>query len=400
MNTKEMTLYRAKLHFVSRPLADIPAKVREEFERIADTVRPGMRIALGIGSRGISNTELIAKTLVACIRERGAEPFIIPAMGSHGGATAEGQREVLRSYGVTEEACGAPVIASMEVVKIGEIGGDRPAGVYMDRNAYVADGVIVMNRVKAHTDFHGAYESGIVKMLTIGLGKQAQALAVHKYGANGLRDLIPEISRVVLKSGKILGGLAILEDGYENTADLRMALPEEFYEVDHEVLLRSKEMMPHLPFDRIDVLIVEQMGKNISGTGMDPNIIGRVRIEGQEDALPFCSRIVVLGLTPESHGNALGIGLADVTTRAVADEIDWEATYANVVTSGFLQRGFLPIVAKDEKEAVSIALRTCGGSEEGYRVVRIRDTLHIDEIRISESLIPELLASGLGEIVR
>ena len=390
MNEKKWNMHRVKMHFQSQPLADVPAKVREEFAKIQDAVRPGMRIAIGVGSRGVSNTALIAKTLVSCIRERGAEPFLIPAMGSHGGATAEGQREVLRGYGVTEEYCGAPILSSMEVVRVGSIGGDRPAEVYMDRNAYEADGVIVLNRVKAHTDFHGYHESGIVKMLTIGLGKQAQALAVHRYGAEGLRDLIPEISKEVLKTGKILGGLAILEDGYENTADLVMARPEEFFRVDHELLGRSKEMMPHLPFARIDVLIVEEMGKNISGTGMDPNIIGRVRIEGQEDALPFCSKIVVLGLTPESHGNALGIGLADVTTRAVADQIDWEATYANVITSGFLQRGFLPIVAKDEEEAISIALRTCGRpADEGCRIVRIKDTLHIDEIEISDALMEE-----------
>ena len=391
-----ITLTPARIDLKQQIVEDIPGKVREEFRTIAPNIRPGMKIAVTAGSRGINNIALIIKTAVDCLKEAGAEPFIIPAMGSHGGATAEGQRAVLAGYGVTEEAMGVPVKSSMEVVKIGETE-DPKISVFMDKNAWEADGVLDVNRVKCHTDFHGVHESGIVKMLCIGLGKHAQALAVHKYGADGLRDYVPVVAKKVIGSGKIVGAIAILEDGFDHTADIKCALPADIFRVDEEFNRRSHELIAKLPFDQIDVLIVDRMGKEVSGTGLDTNVIGRIRIPGQEDGLPFIRKIVVLNLSEASHGNALGIGLADVTTRSLADSIDWKATYENVITSGFLQRGFLPIVAENDKEAVDIAVRTSGQPDlSGLRVARIESTLKLGKAYLSAPLLKELTEKGRG----
>jgi len=268
--------------------------------------------------------------------------------------------------------------------------------VYMDAHAHDADGTIVINRIKAHTDFHGTHESGIVKMLVIGLGKHKQAALMHDYGADGLRDFIPLAARVVLETGKILGALAIIEDGHENTAEIEFATRENFFAVDAALLLRSKELMAKLPFDAIDALIVEQMGKDLSGSGMDTNVIGRMRIKGQPDTAPDCGRIAVLDLTEASHGNAVGVGLADITTRRLADKIDWHITNMNTLTSGFLQRGFLPIVAEDEMQAIDLATGN-KHTAEGLKLARIRDTLHLNEVYLTEALLTELLAKGKGE---
>lgn len=395
-----ISVCKVRLFQHKEEVADIQAKVREEFTKIRERIRPGMRIAVAVGSRGINQIDRITKTLIDCLKDAGAVPFIVPAMGSHGGATAEGQREVLRGYGVTEEAMGVPICSSMEVVKIAELEDPVRLSVYMDRYAYDADGVIVTGRVKCHTDFHGEHESGIVKMLTIGLGKHAQALAVHAYGAKGLRDYIPFVSKRVLESGKILGALAILEDGYDHTADLKIALSEEIFRVDSEFLERSRKLIAGLPFEEIDVLIVDEMGKEISGTGMDTNIIGRMRIPGEPEGTPFCHSIAVLGLSEASHGNALGVGLADVTTRRLADAVDWNATNENVITSGFLQRGFLPVVAVNDKEAVRIAVRSCGKPDiSNLKLARIKNTLDLEEVYLSRALFQEMQEKVSGEKV-
>lgn len=389
MNIYDVKMARVRLSHVSAPIADIPGKVMHELRDLQ--VKKGARIAVACGSRGISNISLIAASVVKCLIEKGAEPFIIPAMGSHGGATGAGQAQVLADYGITEETMGVKVISQMDTVRIGSTGGDPDIPVYMDKNAWESDGVIVINRVKPHTDFHGTHESGIVKMLTIGLGKQRQAETTHFYGADGLRDQIPRISQRVIDSGKIIGAVAILEDGYDNTSDICYAPADKIFEVDSQFIERSRRMMARLPFDDIDVLIVDRQGKNYSGTGMDTNVIGRLRIPGQEDGTPRCSRIAVLDLSDESHGNALGVGLADVTTKRFYDKIDWHATNENVITSGFLQRGFLPIVAQSDISAISIALNSCGARDaKSARVVRIRSTLELEEILVSEALIASL----------
>ncbi|MDR2515372.1 MAG: nickel-dependent lactate racemase [Christensenellaceae bacterium] len=399
MRLSEVPLHRVKLRQLSAPLGDIPQKLRAEFSlSVAPKLRPGMRIALALGSRGINNLALIAQTLVGLLREAGTSCFIVPAMGSHGGATPEGQRAVLADYGITEEKIGAPVLSSLEVVSLGSTGGNPDIPVFIDKAAFGADGVIAVNRIKPHTDFHGEHESGIVKMLTIGLGKHRQAIQMHTYGASGLRDYIPRVSQKVIESVKILSCLAVLEDGYDQTADLAFASGDEIFALDKAFLARSRQMMAKLPFEQLDVLVVDEMGKDLSGTGMDTNVIGRLRIDGQADGLPKVGAIAVLGLTPASHGNALGVGLADVCTRRLAEQIDWSATYQNVVTSGFLARGFLPVVRDDDKSAIELAIASSGArNPAALRLARIRNTLHLDEILVSQPLLDELLQSGRGE---
>lgn len=397
MEAATVKVCKARIDQERCPLEDVAGKVRAEFAHIEKNIRPGMSIAITAGSRGVANIALVIKTIVECLRERGAEPFVIPAMGSHGGANSQGQRAVLEGYGITEAYVGAPIRSSMEVVRIDHL--ERPdLDVFMDRFAWESDGVIAVNRVKVHTDFHGSHESGIVKMLTIGLGKHAQALAVHRYGADGLRDYIPLVSQRVIQSGKILGAFALLEDGCDQTADIRAALPEEIFAVDSAFLERSRKLFAQLPLGEVDALIVDTMGKELSGTGMDPNVIGRVRIDGQADGGPHVRRLAVLDLSDGSHGNAIGVGLADITTRKLVEQIDWKATYENVITSGFLSRGFLPLVAESDRRAVALALSTCGVPvTDQFRLARIRDTLHLSEAYVSLPLLRELTQSGRGE---
>lgn len=387
MNPEEIKIGKISLRANQAPLADINARMRQIFPKIAGRIRPGMRIAVAVGSRGIYQIDRIVRSLVELLAQAGAVVYIVPAMGSHGGATGEGQAEILADYGINQATMGVPVRSSMQVITLGSTGGTPDLPVYMDREASLADQVIVVNRVKAHTDYHGRHESGLIKMMAIGLGKQAQANVLHRYGAAGLREHIPRVAQCMVASGKILAGLAILEDGGDQTADLEFALGEEIFALDAEFLLRSKQLMPRLPFDQVDVLIIDEMGKDISGTGMDTNIIGRLCIRGEKDGLPDCTRIAVLRLTPGSHGNAIGIGLADITTRCLVGQIDWNATRTNVMTSGFLERSFLPFVADSDRQAVEIALANCWRQDVAeVRLARIRNTLHLDEIYVSPAL--------------
>lgn len=398
MKCSEIRLSKIKLQHTLAPLADVEAAVRQEMQGVREDVRPGMRVAITVGSRGIHQIARIVACAVDELRAMGAEPFIIPAMGSHGGATAQGQTEVLRSYGVDEAHVHAPVCATMEVVQIGETEGEPRIPVFMDRLAWEADGVLAINRVKPHTDFHGPHESGIVKMLTIGLGKHRQALEMHQYGAAGLRDYIVRVSREVVRSGKVLGALGILEDGYDNTSRVVLARGEDIFTKDAELLEQSRQYMAKLPFADLDLLIIDCMGKNYSGTGLDTNVIGRLCIRGQEDGKPFCRRIVTLDLSEESHGNALGIGLSDVVTRRLLDRVDWDATMQNVLTSGFLERGFVPIVQNTDRDAVAVGLRCLGrkATAEDARIVRIANTLDLEYAWVSPALLREWSAVHPG----
>ena len=397
MDPNEIMVCKAKLFHPSAPLQDVYAKVKDTVKQLGAVIKPGSRIAVAVGSRGIANIAVITKALTDYLKQTGAEPFIIPAMGSHGGATAEGQAEFLQGYGISEKTIGVPVISSMEVEYIGDAGHPEPFPVYIDKNAFNSDGVIIVNRVKSHTDFHGDNESGIIKMLVIGLGKHKQAALMHRYGADGLRDLVPVAAKKVLSCGKIIGGLGILEDGYDETSDIVFASPDEFFNVDSALLKRSKELMAKLPFDAVDSLIIDKMGKDISGSGMDTNIIGRLRIKGQTDTLPDCDRIAVLDLTDTSHGNATGVGLADITTRRLVDKIDWQATNANIITSGFLQRGFLPVVAENDIEAVDLAVNGANHTPESIKFARIKSTLDLAEVYVSKALLSELISKNKGE---
>jgi hypothetical protein len=382
---------KVEVEFISDPIFDIPAEVSSQLELFRPRVTEGMRIAITAGSRGIANIALILKTTISTLKSFGADPFIVPAMGSHAGATAEGQTAMLSEYGITEEAMGAPILSSMKVEAVGVLPGDEGLPLYMDAYAHAADAVFVVNRVKAHTDFHGANESGIAKMLSIGLGKHAQAIATHEYLVDGLRSFIPRIAEAIISGGHILGGLGIVEDGYDQTSIIRAVNAQDLVKVDAELLTLSKAMMPSLPFTDIQLLIVDWLGKNISGTGMDPNIIGRLGINGEDDSLPNINTIALFDLTTESHGNGLGVGLADVIPRSLAEKVDWKATYENVCTSRFLRRGALPVTMDSDRVVIDTALSVCGhATKDTLRMVRIRDTLHIDEIYVSDALLSEL----------
>lgn len=374
----------------SRPLLDVAGAVRMQLQRLRSGVRPGARIAIAVGSRGIANLALIVRETVSALKAWGCVPFIVPAMGSHGGATAEGQEAILASYGVTEAQVGAPVRSSMETVRLGCVWG-TDVQVYMDRLAYESDGVIAINRVKAHTDFHGLHESGICKILVIGLGKHAQALSCHAYLSKGLKDYIPKVAQMVIASGKIIGAVGIVEDGYDQTSEISAAPAEEILEMDSQLLQRAKERMPRLPFEQCDILLVDRMGKNISGTGMDTNILGRTRIQNQPDEKPEITTVCVFNLTPEGHGNALGVGLADLIPQRLLEQIDWDSTYQNVLTSRFLQRGFLPVVRPTDRDVVEAAYAVCGVPDRRkVRLAYIRDTLSLSRMYVSDAALKTL----------
>lgn len=373
-------------------ILDIESRVRSEVLAKMPGLKPKARVAVATGSRGIAHIDRIVKAAVEALKELGYSPFIVPAMGSHGGATAEGQRATLESYGITEARMGVPIHSSLEVVELPRE--DCPVPVYMDAFAYKADATLVVNRVKIHTDFHSVHESGIVKMCVIGLGKHAQALAIHRYGVYGLSNYILPAARQVLKHGNIALGLAILENAYDQPQIIQAVLPADFETEDRRLLELNRRTAPRLPSDDIDLLFVDYLGKNISGTGLDTNVIGRTRVRDvREPEPPRIKAIVVSDLTPESHGNALGMGLADFITRALADKIDFAATYENGLTSSFNQRAHMPVVASDERQAFEWAQRIWGSVEaEAARIVRIRNTLDLTEFYVSEPLLDEVLA--------
>jgi lactate racemase-like protein len=383
-----------------RPQVDVEEALREELgrEEIASTVRPGMSVALTAGSRGIAEINVVLRTLVEILKEMGAEPFIVPAMGSHGGATAEGQVEILESLGVTEEFCRAPIRSSMEVVQLTET--EREVPVYMDRIASEANGVVVVNRIKAHTDFRSSIESGLLKMASIGLGKHEAALALHGYGVEGIRDFMVEVGTEVFDSGHVLFGVGLVENAYDEPAHIEAILPKDVPRREEELLREYMEMMPVLPISEIDILYVDALGKNYSGTGMDTNVIGRFRILGVEEPESPKVRYVIVGnLSEESHGNALGVGLADLTTQRLAEQIDRESTNANVLTSTFVERAKVPMVMANDREALETATRcNWGVPPEETRMVRIPNTLHLEYLYVSENLVHEALQNDNVEI--
>lgn len=373
-------------------MADIEQTVHDQLARSGVRFSSGASIALAVGSRGIANLQQITSSVAGYLKKLGAKPFVVPAMGSHGGATAEGQASVLETYGVSEERIGCPIRSSMNVVPIENGGLKHP--LFMDRFAWEADGIMVINRIKPHTDFHGTYESGLLKMCVIGLGKEKQASEMHRFGIHGLRDLIPQAARKILATGKIMGGIGIVENAYDETALIEVIPGRLIPEREPNLLQLARENMARLPVDKLDVLMVDQLGKNISGSGIDTNIIGRIRIDGEPDPKsPRIRSIVVHDLTEETHGNACGVGLADVVTARLRDKIDFEVTYKNIVTSGFLERGKLPVVAATDREALEVALRGAGCREvESARIIRIRDTLHLSELLVSNPVLEDLRA--------
>lgn len=394
-------MVKVRQRFRPDRIANVRQVILQELdcEEIRGRFRQGQRIAVAVGSRGIASIAEITKTVIDKLKELGTHPFIVPAMGSHGGANPDGQKEVLMSYGITEATMEAPIEASMEVIQLGTTASGTP--VFFSKPAYEADGVVVVNRVKNHTNFRGPVESGLMKMLVIGLGKHKGATYVHKQGFERFAQLIPEVGRAIIERAPITCGLALVENGYHEQMLIRAVTPDKFEATDMELLDIAHAAMPRILFDAIDVLIVEKIGKNISGSGMDPNVTGRFS-EPFMMALrpePRVQKVVVLGLTEESHGNAIGLGSADVTTTSVIAQIDKEKTYANAITSTILRGGAIPMALDNDLQAIAVALKTCNRIEPSEaKVVRIRTTANLDEIEISESLLPEAEANDNIEI--
>jgi len=382
---------KVKQRFAATALDDVAAGVRQTLAEagLQEAIQPGQRIAVSSGSRGISNIPLITRTVIDCVKEAGGNPFLLPAMGSHGGANPAGQKEVLASYGIDEESMGCPVEATMDVVEVGRLADETP--VLLNRLAWEADGVILINRIKPHTSFRGRFESGLMKMMTIGLGSHKGATIAHSQGAEGLARLIPAWGSEILAKAPILLGLAILENAYEQTARVEALRPEKFISREPHLLEEARVAMPRIMVQGIDLLIIEELGKNISGTGMDTNVVGRMLLPGvKEPDSPGVARIVALDLTDESHGNANGVGLADIITRRFYERIDFKATYANVFTTTFLNRAYVPVIMESDREAIEAALDVQRLEKtERARVVRIKNTLDVGEIEISETLLRE-----------
>ncbi|MDQ7848709.1 MAG: lactate racemase domain-containing protein [Armatimonadota bacterium] len=370
-------------------LADVAEAVREGLRPLMAALR-GRRIAVTAGSRGIRDIVPALQGAVQAIRDAGAEPVVLAAMGSHGGGTAEGQLRVLTHLGITAQALGAPVISSMEVVELGRTPGGYT--VYLDRRAAECHGVIVLNRIKPHTAFIDRFGSGLLKMLAIGLGKAPGAAQAHRQGAAGIARCIEEVAGALLESGRVVAGVAMLENAYDETAAVEVLPPAEIPRREPLLYRQAQEWMPRLPVEEADVLVVREMGKNYSGTGMDPNIIGRWRHPTIPDPpSPRFHRIVALRLSPASAGNAQGVGLADVVTAQLAEAIDFAATYLNAITSTFLERVFLPLVAPSDRTAIQAALGSLDlPRPEKARLVLIPNTLHLERLWVSESLTPAL----------
>lgn len=368
-------------------------------------VRAGASVAVGVGSRGIANLQAIVRAVITELRTVGADPFIVPAMGSHGGATAEGQRGILAGYGIVEDAVGAPIRATMDVVQVGELEGGRP--LYLDRYAAGADAILVVNRVKHHTDFAGRIESGLAKMCAIGLGKQKGAASIHRYGADGLRSLMPRVARGLVERCPIVGGVAVIENPYGRTAEVHgLTAADIAGEREMELLTRARSLAPRLAFDQVDVLIVDRIGKDISGSGMDTHVIGRVRMpsirESDWDG-PDVRMVCVLDLSEGSHGNAAGLGLADVVTRRLLERMDAGATNTNHRTSGEggAHRHHIPLVLETPEAAVRASIALCGrGDPDAVRLARIRDTEFVTTLEVSAALMDEVAARDDLEVVR
>lgn len=390
---KHPRLVRIRIHRECPTLEDIRASVLAELDAVgvASLVRSGERIAVTAGSRGIYRMDLILRTVIDRLKSCAAEPFIVPAMGSHAGATAEGQKEFLAGYGLTEEAMGCPILSSMETVELGV----SPKGVhgFCDRHAASADGIVVVNRVKPHTGFSADIGSGLLKMLAIGLGKRRGAENVHGRSVDiGYEEAIRDGGLLALSKLPLRFGLAVVENHRGRTAEVKAVLPADFETADEQLLVRARELMGRLPTHFLHLLIVDVMGKDVSGTGMDPNVIGRgMQQEKRKLDAPQILRIFVRDLTEESHGNAIGIGFADFTTDRLVAKIDREAMWTNVLVSGAPTEAHVPIHYPSDRQAIEAALRTCGTTPtEGMRVIRIRDTEHIETMLVSESVFEEL----------
>ena len=380
-------MFRAKQVFPRETIKpeDIPAKVFSELSRenFSSKIKPGMQIAITAGSRGIANVAIITRAIVDFVKSKNAIPFIIPAMGSHGGATPEGQLEVLAGYNITPETMGCEIRSSMEVVELGM--SDSGRKVFIDKNAYNSDGIIISCRLKPHNAFRGKYESGPCKMMAVGLGKQKGAEQVHSDGMGRIHINIPSIAKVVISKAPVLFAIPSIENAYDETCKIEAVDAKDILTREPELLKFAFTQMPSLLVGECDVLIVDETGKNYSGTGVDPNITGTFSTEFATGGVKV-QRTCFLDLSEESHGNALGVGLANVITRKFFDKIDPEKMYPNCITSTVLASARIPCVVANDKEAIQMCIRTCTGiDKDKVRMIRIPNSLHIGNIMLSEA---------------
>lgn len=400
MNLPSMAQVRQQ--FPARRVKDIKKEVMSQLDEagLFNRIHAGQKIGITAGSRGITNIVEILSTVIEAVKRAGAHPFIIPAMGSHGGGTPEGQGAILNRLGINPKNLGAEVITNIDTVLLGHLENKTP--IYVNKAAMDCSGIIVVNRVKPHTSFHGPIESGIHKMIAVGLGGPSGAEAIHKAGAEALPNIIPAIARKILKHIIMITGLAIIENAYEETQAIVPVSPEEMDFKESLLLEEARKAMPSLPMEDIDLLIVDQMGKNFSGTGMDTNILGRLRIQGlPEPQKPRIKRVAVLDLSTETNGNANGIGLADFTTRRLVNKIDFAATYKNNLTSTFTQRAMIPITLENDRDTILTAIKSTGlDNPQKARIIRVRNTLHLAEIQVSGYALEEVLSLDRVELMK
>lgn len=366
-------------------LEDVEGTLLRGLEKTCAPIKPGARIAITCGSRGIDQYALLIKTVVSFVKSKGGQPILIPSMGSHGGATAEGQEEVLRRYGITEESVGAPVVSSMEVCEIGRT--EKGLPVYIDKNACEADGIILVNRVKPHTSFRGRHESGLLKMLAIGLAKQKGAEMTHFLRFENMAENIIAVGTIGIQKLNILCGVCTIENGYNHVAELHVLRKEEILEKEPGYLEAAWKRMPRIALDTIDLLIVNEIGKEISGTGMDTNIIGRFHTQAASGG-PDTIKLGVLNVTEKSEGNANGMGLADFMPKHMYDQVDFDATYVNTLTSTEPNSSRMPMVLANDKEVFQAGIKVSGQiNEDDVRLVIIRSTKYLDEVYMSEAAV-------------
>ena len=380
-------------------VTDVAAAVGSALDQVRAAIAPGSRVCLAVGSRGIDRIDEVVRAAVAWVRAAGAEVFAVPSMGSHGGATAEGQLEVLASYGITPDSIGCEIRSSMETVELGEVRPGIP--VFVDRNAFEgADVIVPINRVKPHTDFTGEIESGLMKMIAIGLGKQRGADTFHRQGFATFHELIPAVAEFTISKVNIPFGLALVENGYARLSRIEAVPRDRIWDRERELLTTARDRMARLPIARIDVLVLDYIGKDVSGLGMDSNVVGRY-YTGPTGAGPSIQRIVVRDLTTETEGNAVGIGMADVVLRRAVEKMDAHKTYMNCITAKTPEGARVALTVDTDRQALSIAIACCLKVESpDARIVRIRDTKHLELFYVSESVLEDVLATGRCEIVQ
>ena len=378
-----MDLYQVDQQLVSAPLADVTAEVHRALDQLGQKPPQG-EIAITAGSRGITNLVAITKAAGDWLRQHGAKPFLVPSMGSHNGATAAGQQKMLESLGLTQQATGMEIRSSMECVQVGSV---TSGDVWMDRHCFESSGVLILNRIKLHTCFSGPVQSGLTKMMVVGMGKIRSAETFHSARPDRMPRILDEMGSLLVQSGKIFAGLAILEDGFDQTAEIHAILGNQILTREPALLERHRHYFPSLPSQRIDVLVVDDIGKTYSGTGMDTNVIGRRGVHGYEDLIqPKIKIIAALGLTAKAQGNALGVGLADFITRRLRDAIDEEKTFVNAITTGDMQRMAIPCTLPDDEQLLTTIRQRYGEK----RWMLIPNTLHVEKIFVSADLAQEL----------